>query len=191
MTPQILKTHLNTGRLNKERIEGLVQELLIRPELTESLLEEVFAQDAARDSFNASWVFDHLMRKKLDFLLPHIDRFIEGTAKLKTESCMRPMAHVMELLNEAYFLQRKPTYLKCISKDHHETMVTICFDWLINEHKVATKVFAMTSLYYLGERFEWVGPELKSVLELQIADGTAGFKNRGGKILNKLKNLGY
>ena len=70
-------------------------------------------------------------------------------------------------------------------------MVAICFDWLIEEHKVATKVFAMTSLFYLGEKYAWIRPELRSVIELQMPTATAGFKNRGGKILLGLKNLGY
>lgn len=191
MTSEELKAHLNSRRLNKVRIDELVQVLSYRPELTAPLLEEVFAQDASGDSFNASWVFDHLMRKKLDFLLPHLDSFVKGTAKLKSESCMRPMAHVLEMLNEEYFKKNNALYQKTITNEHHGVMIETCFDWLISEHKVATKVFGMTSLFYLGEKYDWIRPELKSVLELQIVNGTAGFKSRGGKILNKLKNLGY
>lgn len=191
MNQETLRKGLNSGRLNKVQIDQMVHELVHLPDLTKVLLEEVFIQDAEGKSFNASWVFDHLMRKKLDYLLPHLDLFLEGTSKLKSESCMRPMAHVMELLNKAYFNKKNPRYLQTLTKEQQEQMTSICFDWLIGEHKVATKVFAMTSLFYLGETFEWVRPELKSVLELQIAEGTAGFKNRGGKILDKLKNLGY
>ena len=191
MNPETLRKKLNSRRLNKVQIDQMVQELLLLPNLTKTVLEEVFTQDAEGESFNASWVFDHLMRKKLDYLLPHLNLYIEGTSKLKTESCMRPMAHVIELLNEAYFKKKKVKYLKTITEEQQEQMTSICFDWLIGEHKVATKVFAMTSLFYLGEKFDWVRPELKSVLELQIAEGTAGFKNRGGKILDTLKNLGY
>lgn len=191
MTPIELKQRLNSGRLNKVRINQLVQYLTQHPDLTKPLLEEVFLQDATGESFNASWVFDHLMRKKLEYLLPHLRIYIEGTANLQTESCMRPMAHVMELLNEAYFKHGRSRYTKTITEEQQEQMTSICFDWLIGEHKVATKVFAMTSLFYLGERFNWVRPELKSLLELQIGGGTAGFKSRGGKILEKLKSLGY
>lgn len=191
MNPETLRKKLNSGRLNKAQIDQMVNELLDLPDLTKVLLEEVFAQDATKESFNASWVFDHLMRKKLEYLLPHLDIFLEGTSKLKTESCMRPMAHVVELLNIAHFKKKNPKYLKAFTKEQQEQMTSICFDWLIGEHKVATKVFAMTSLFHLGERFDWIRPELKSVLELQIAEGTAGFKNRGGKILDTLKKLGY
>jgi len=191
MTPTALQQRLNAGRLNKGQIEELVQDLTQYPELLETLLSEVFAQDFTGVSFNASWVFDHLMRKKLEYLLPHIDLFIEGSSALKTESCMRPMAHVMELLNEAYFHKRDTRYSNAISPNHQEQMITICFDWLIGNHKVATKVFAMTSLYLLGEKHDWVRPELKSIIERQIPQGTAGFRSRGGKILANLKNLGY
>lgn len=191
MTPLDLKQQLNSGRLNKTKIDQLVTILITQPHLTQPLLHEVFAQDAQGTSFNASWVFDHLMRKKLDYVLPHVQLFIEGTSKLKTESCRRPMAHVLELLNEAFFKKGIHIYKATITKRQLEEMTTICFDWLIGPHKVATKVFAMTSLYYLGEEFEWVRPELKSTLELQIKAGTSGFKNRGGKILDKLRNLGY
>lgn len=191
MTPAILKQRLNSGRLNKAQIDQLVNELTLHPELTKTLLGEVVVQDSTGESFNASWVFDHLMRKKLDYLLPHITFFIQGATSLKSESCMRPMAHVMELLNKRYFKKKDSRYIEAITLSHQQQMITLCFDWLIEEHKVATKVFAMTSLFYLGEKHDWVRPELKSVLELQIVKGTAGFKNRGGKILTNLKNLGY
>jgi len=191
MTSNELKCRLNSGRLNKIQIDELVQRLQGNQHLTKPLLEEVFAQDASGDSFNASWVFDHLMRKELDYLLPHLDIYVHGTANLKTQSCIRPMAHVMELLNEAVFKHKTPEYTRAITLELKEQMTTICFDWLIGDYKVATKVFAMTCLFYLGEEYEWIRPELKSIIALQITEGTVGFKNRGSKILGKLIKLGY
>lgn len=191
MNANDLKERLNAGRLNKEQIDVLVSALKEHPELTKPLLEEVFAQDAQKTSFNASWVFDHLMRKRLDLLLPHLDFFLKGTAVLQTESCRRPLAHVIELLCEAHFKSKLPQYTKTITVERQEKMVHICFDWLIGGHKVATKVFAMTSLFYLGESHQWIRPELRSIIEQLMPMGTAAFKNRGGKILAQLKNLGY
>lgn len=191
MTAQELRAQLNSGRLNKSKIEALVKQLAQYPELVGTLLEEVFKEDAVGETFNASWVFDNVMRKNLSFLLPFLGEFINGLPNLKFESCLRPMAHVVELLNEAYFKKQNPLFLKKINAEHQEVMVTTCFDWLIGEHKVATKVFAMTSLFYLGEKFDWVRPELKSVIEQQIHNGTAGFKSRGGKTLKLLTDLGY
>jgi len=187
MSIQELLVVLNSGRLSKLRINELVNQLEHRPDLVKPLLDEVFRQDKEGE-FNASWVFDHLMRKQLAFLVPHIDYFMNGIAKLTTESCMRPMAHTCELLTEAYFRKRQPQFTT-IAVDDLEPLVSVCFDWLIGNHKVATKVFAMTSLFYLGFHFTWIHPQLKPVLEDTIAKGTAGYKNRGQKLLATLKNM--
>lgn len=191
MTKTHLHQRLNSGRLNKDQINTLVSELILFPQLTGALLDEVFEQDHNGESFNASWVFDHLMRKRLTYLLPYLDSYVKRLPNLKSESCTRPMVHVLEMLNTKYFKSKDPTFVRAITPDHQEIMLTVCFDWLIGEHKVAAKVFAMTNLFYLGEKYTWVWPELKSVLEQQIPHGTAGFKSRGGKILNALKKLGH
>ena len=67
-----------------------------------------------------------------------------------------------------------------------EAIATACFDWLISEQKVAPQAYAMTSLYYLGQRFPWIHEELKQVLEQNYADGSAGYQARARKVLQKL-----
>ncbi|MCL6265598.1 adenylosuccinate lyase [Flagellimonas myxillae] len=190
MTEQQLHLALNSGRLSKVQISGLVETLELHPELTGKLLQEVFEQDS-KDTFNASWVFDHLMRKRLVYLLPHLDSFTHGLSKLRDESGIRPMAHVCEMLCEAYFKKKDEAFLMHMTQTHLETMMTVCFDWFIGPHKVAAKVFAMSSLYYLGTRFDWVHPELRMILEETISNGTAGYKNRAKKTLDKLAQLGH
>lgn len=190
MTEQQLHLDLNSGRLSKSQINQLVDQLVELPELTEHLLQEVFDQDST-DSFNASWVFDHLMRKKLVYLLPHFEKFTLGLADLRSESIIRPMAHVCELCMEAYFKTKDIAFTKNITPQQLERILTSCFDWLIGEHKVAAKVFAMSSLYYLGQKYDWVHPELKMVLEQQQHNDSAGYKSRARKTLAELKKLGF
>lgn len=190
MTEQQLHATLNSGRLSKVRIEQLVAKLEHHPELTLSLLNKVFEEDKL-DVFNASWVFDHLLRKRLVYLLPHFEEFTLGLAEMKSESCIRPMAHICQMVTEAYFEKKDETFLQTITPNQLERVMTACFDWLIGPHKIAAKVFSMTSLFHLGKQFEWVHPELKLVLEETIANGTSGYKNRAGKTLDKLVALGY
>ncbi|MGW9686609.1 hypothetical protein [Flagellimonas sp. 2504JD1-5] len=190
MTEQQLHAALNSGRLSKEQINQLVDQLVRLPELTGPLLQEVFDQDGT-DSFNASWTFDHLMRKKLVYLLPHFEKFTEGLAGLKSESIIRSMAHVCEFSMEAYFEVKDPVFTKNITSEQLERILTVCFDWLIGTHKVAAKVFAMSSLYYLGLKYDWVHPELKMVLEQQHHRDSAGYKSRAKKTLAKLRKLGF
>ncbi len=190
MTEQQLHVALNSGRLSKDGVNRLVYDLEGLPQLTGALLQEVFLQDKT-DSFNASWVFDNLMRKKLVYLLPHLDVFVNGLSNLTNESGIRPMAHVCELLCEAYFKKQDATFVHNITAEHLEGIMTVCFDWFIGQHKVAAKVFAMSSLYYLGTQFDWVHPELKLILEDTITQGSIGYQNRAKKTLHKLAKLGH
>ncbi|AZQ57912.1 hypothetical protein EJ994_03500 [Maribacter sp. MJ134] len=187
MTADTLTEKLNGSRLNKNQIMQLVDELKTRPELTAVVLKVIYEQDKLRKNFNACWVFDHLMRKKLDYILPNINIFIEGLTVINWESTLRPMSHVLEMVNERYFVKKDAAYIKAITFKQQEIMAEVCFDWLIGQHKVATKVFAMTNLFYLGERFDWIRPELKKVLEQSYASGSAGYRTRAWMILNRIK----
>ncbi|MBS9463855.1 hypothetical protein KIM67_15650 [Flagellimonas sp. 389] len=190
MTEKQLHIVLNSGRLSKQQIIEIVEKLVMQPELTYPLLLEVLEQDK-KDSFNASWVFDHLMRKKLEFLLPHYETFINGLAELKSESIIRPMAHVCELSMEKYFKKKGSRFREHISDELLERIMTINFDWLIGDYKVATKAFAMSSLFYLGTNYDWIHPELKIILEQNIHGATPGYRSKASKILAALKKLGF
>ena len=188
MTVATLTKKLVGSRLNKHQIMQLVDDLKLYPELTAVVLKIVFEQDKLRKNFNACWVFDHLMRKKLDYLLPSINLFVEGLPAIRWESTLRPMSHVLEMVNERYFVKKDSAYIEAITINQQEIMTEVCFDWLIGQHKVATKAFAMTSLFYLGERFDWIWPELKIVLEQNYTSGSAGYKFRARAILDKMKS---
>ncbi|MEM7485939.1 MAG: hypothetical protein AAF348_12090 [Bacteroidota bacterium] len=190
MNEKQLHIVLNSGRLSKQEITEIVKKLVVQPELTYPLLLEVLEQDK-QDSFNASWVFDHLMRKKLEFLLPHYETFTKGLADLKSESIIRPMAHVCELSMERYFKIKDSRFIEHISNVHLERIMTINFDWLIGEYKIAAKAFAMSSLFYLGIHYDWIHPELKIILEQNIHGATAGYRSRASKILAGLQKLGF
>jgi len=188
VTEEQLYTALDSGRISKSQIDGLVLQLEEHPQLAPGLFRLVLMEDR-EGTFNASWTFDHLMRKQLIFLIPFIDEFTNGLAELKSESCVRPIAHVCEMLCEAYFKKKQSLFVENVKDKHLENIVTACFDWLIGPMNVAPKVFAMTSLYYLGLKFDWVHPELKQVLEVNYTAGTTGYKNRAKKTLDKLAQL--
>ena len=189
MTKATLQRELNSGRLTMARRDRLVKVVLEHPELIGPLLEFIALEDQ-EGTFNASWVFDNAVRKGLHPLLPHLDRFTEIIPSLVSESCIRPMAHCCELLVLAYFKTKDDNVRKHMNETHLEVMASTCFDWLIGTHKVAAKVFAMTSLLHLGQAFDWIHAELRPVLEATIAQGTAGYKHRAKKTLDQLHAWG-
>ncbi len=185
MTKAELKKRLNSGRISKQERDSLITAVLDYPALVSTLLEEVIIEDK-NDTFNASWVLDNALRKDLRPLLPCLNTFCNMLPSLQSESVMRPMAHICEMLVLCYFKNKNPDCSNSIRESHLEKMTEVCFDWLIGSHKIACKVFAMTSLFYLGEQFKWVRPELKMVLENTIANSSTGYQNRAMKTIAML-----
>ncbi len=190
MTKEELHLSLHSGRLFKDDVDQLVDELILQPNLVGALLKEISIEEK-EGTYNASWTFRHLMEKKLDYLLPFFNEFTEMLGNLKCESTIRAMACVCEMVCVAYFKKKDPAFQKNVTDEQLEKIMTACFDWLISDMNMAPKVFSMTSLYYLGLKFDWVHPELRQVLEDTYAAGTTGYQNRAKKTLDKLAQIGH
>jgi hypothetical protein len=73
-------------------------------------------------------------------------------------------------------------------RDHQLQLLTeACFDWLITDVKVATKVYAMRALFEFGTIQEWVLPQLKSILEKDYGSHTAAYHSASKALLRKMR----
>ncbi|MEM6893360.1 MAG: hypothetical protein AAF554_06675 [Bacteroidota bacterium] len=185
MRAEELHVKLSQKRLSKPEVDGLTNKLLNCPELVLPLIQHVFREEK-EGLFMASWALDNLLRKNLSLLLPHIDFFIAGLPEMQSDSSIRPMAHCCEMLLIKIYEKKDPVYQKAINKGHKDVLLSTNFDWLIGPYRAATKVFAMTNVYYLGKDFDWVHPELTSVLQDTLSKGSTAYQNRGSKILKRL-----
>ncbi|MEL6483564.1 MAG: hypothetical protein AAFP96_01810 [Bacteroidota bacterium] len=185
MRAEELHVKLSQKRLSKPEVNGLTHQLLNHPELVLPLIQHVFEEEK-EGAFMASWVLDHLLRRNLSLLLPHIEFFISGLPGMQSDSSIRPMAHCCEMLLIKVYKKKDPVYTKAINTTHKEILLSTNFDWLIGPYRAATKVFAMTNVYYLGKEFAWVHPELTSVLQETLSEGSRAYQNRGSKILKRL-----
>ena len=73
-------------------------------------------------------------------------------------------------------------------KNQKEKIIVVNFDWIIENHKVATQVFAMDTLLILGKKYDWVHNELKLILEKNTSSGSAGYQAHAKKILKETKD---
>lgn len=154
--------------------------------LVAPLLEIAFYADDPISS-RACWVLEFVLKEKLDYLLPYLEKFTTSIAHLHLDSSVRPMAKICEFLLKAYFSRTINEVQKMLTEQHLERITTACFDWLIGKQKVAVKAYSMTCLQLLGQKFNWIHPELKMVLEQNYADGSAAYKARARMTLAKIK----
>ncbi len=160
--------------------------ILENPQVIEPLMGIGFSVDDPISN-SACWVLEFTAKENLSLLLPYLDEITANLKKVPLESSIRPMAKIGEYFIKAYFSKTSNETQKVLTEIHLERITTACFDWLIGNHKVAAQAYSMTCLVLLGEKFDWIHPELKMLLEKNYLTGSAAYKARARITLAKIK----
>lgn len=186
MTKIELYKELNHVNHSREKRLYYAQMLIDQPELISPLLDILFEVDN-KISCRAAWVFEFMCSEKLGAIMPHLDVFTNSISKVHLDSAVRPVAKVCEYLVEAYYTKHDISFKTYLTEIHKEKIIEACFDWLINDEKIAPKAYAMNTLYLLGTDYDWIHPELAVILERDFQMQSSGFKARARHILKKIK----
>jgi len=165
----------NAKRVNRLRVANLV---LKNKKLFPHLLETVFEVNH-KTSIKAAWVLEFVCAEKLDWLAPHLDYFTENISKVKFDSAVRPISKICNFLALAYTSKKDSLVKELLTKSEIDAIIESGFEWLIGEHKVAPKAYAMTILFLFGKNYPWVHEELKIILQQNITKESAAYKARG------------
>ncbi|QLE01914.1 hypothetical protein HX109_10235 [Galbibacter sp. BG1] len=180
-----LATKLSYVSGYREHRQKAANFILEHQEYFPELLKYCFSNDEEL-AHKACWVTEYVCKSKLDLLYPHLNEFTQQLPSLRNESSIRPMAKVCELLCEAYFKSNNEDTKQFLKEEQLEKLVEINFDWLIADVKVATKAYAMHSLFLLGKKYNWIYPELKQTLLNGIPNHSAAYTARARHILKKV-----
>ena len=167
------------GRIDREKNRNL------------ALRDENFLQTVISVAFNpedknhhkACWILELVCEKKLKLFVPFIDTYCKVLPLLKNDSAIRPMSKI------GLFLAKSSHRANGINLTQlQETqIIEICFDWLIRDEKVATKVYAMKTLFIFGKKHDWIYPELRNIIQQDYANESPAYKSATKNILKKLK----
>lgn len=137
-------------------------------------------------SCHAAWVFEFVCADYIYAIIPHLDMFTKNISKVHIEPAIRPVSKVCQFIAKAYFKENN-TFKRLLKPEHKERIVETCFDWMINKHKVAVKVFAMETLFLFGQENAWIHDNLKQILEQDFQTESAAFKSRAKHIFIRMK----
>lgn len=185
MTKAKLYKELNYVNHSREKRLHYANLVISNPELVKPLLDILFEVDD-KISCRAAWVFEFMCSKSIIEIIPHLDRFTQHMHKVHLAPAVRPVAKVCELLTEANYTKIDNVMASHITENHKEKIIEACFDWMINDEKVAPKAYAMNSLYKLGNEYDWIHPELAIILERDFKKQSAAYKARARHILKKI-----
>ena len=150
-------------------------------------LFELILKEDSEVSHKAAWVLEFVCIRNMELLLPHLKDFLEIIPQVKKNQAKRPLAKLAELLCLAYYKKKDPQVLNNLRLEYRKAITEQCFDWLINEEKVACKAYSIQSLYWLGTEFDWIHPELEIILADGYSKHTAAFKARAREFLSKIE----
>lgn len=154
------------------------------------LIDKLFDINA-KDSCKAAWVLEFVCADHIYAITPYLDRFTKNIHNIHLDSAIRPVAKICSFIVQAHYAKDKNPLKNALSPQHKTQLIATNFDWMINEHKVATKVFAMETLFHLGKETPWVHIELKQIIERDFQKQSAAYKARAKQILQKLKKQEY
>lgn len=176
-------TYVDASRSSRLKYAGLVlDDLSLMPNLVELLF---MVNDKV--SYKAAWVFEYVCTENIYVIIPFLDEFTNNLKKVHFDSAKRPLAKVCEMVATANYSEQPNPINKMLLSKHKEHIIEACFDWMINDEKIAVKAYAMSTLYLFGQGYKWIHPELTELLEQDYPNQSAGFKARARHILKKIK----
>ncbi|WP_194768066.1 adenylosuccinate lyase [Tamlana sp. I1] len=186
MTTAQLYEELNYVNHSREKREYYAQLVLANPELVPKLIEILFMVND-KISPRAAWVLEFMCSENTAPLLPYLDEFTAQINKVHLDSAVRPVAKICEILATHYTAKEDNSVKTALTQIHKERIIETCFDYMINDEKVAAKAYGMTTLFMLGKDYDWVHPELKIILNRDFHVQSAAFRARARHILKKMK----
>ena len=154
------------------RVAAIIED---NPELLAELVELLQSLDS-EESQQAAWALSHLLDLKPDLGTAYLGQMIPMLNKPAHNAVHRAVTRYLQFseLPEAY----------------HDEIWDSCSRLLSSaKTAIAIKVFAMTTLSRIVEIWPELSGELRFMIEEQMPFGSAGFRNRGRKILAKLRKL--
>lgn len=130
----------------------------------------------------AFWSLDLVCEKKLKQFAAYIEDFCIILPKIKDASALRPATKI------AFFLTKSNHRKNGISltQEQEHNLIEALLDRLIQNEKVASKVYAMKALFVLGKKYDWVHNELKMIISQDYSNHSAAYQAATRNLLKKL-----
>jgi hypothetical protein len=158
---------------NSRSYTDFVADIVIeRPELV-SELWEIYLSAEEPVSRRAAWIIDTASEDKPVWIEAFLPQLISKLPKFNHDGLKR---HALRMIARMPF-----------PADREGELLNLCFEWLLSTtESVAVKMYCIQILYRLSTIEPDILQELYDTIDFQMADGTPGFRNIGGKILKEI-----
>lgn len=132
--------------------------------------------------FKAFWALEFVCEKKMKLFSPYIDSFCEILPKVKNDSATRAATKICMFLAKSNHRKNGIS----LSQEQEHQLIENMIDRLIQDEKVASKVYAMKALFVLGKKYAWIYDELKPIITQDAFEHSSAYKVSARNILKKI-----
>ncbi len=152
------------------------QYILSNPDLLPDFFKIVFST-LDKNHHKACWILELILEKDLHLIFSHLDQFCKTLPLYTNYSSLRSISKICMFLSLHASLNEKQEKL----------LIESSYDWLIDPNgKVATKVYAMRTLYQMGKKNAEIHANLARILTDDYIKFSAAYKAAAREIIKKI-----
>lgn len=158
---------------SKQQAMKLVYWVSNDPKRFDELMKLYFSNEE-KVSQRTALALGYIFEKQPEFFYPYLPKMVAQLDEKVHDALIRCTFKVLTLLDI-------PENLESIVLDKAYKFFST------GNYPPAIKVYAMQTIFNIAQKYSELQPELKASIEMQLPNGSAGFKNRAEKLLKKLK----
>ena len=171
---------LNNSNAHRNSRMG-VCDYVIQNGLIDELVQIAFNKND-KNHFKAFWALEFVCEKQLDSFTPYIPVFCEILSEVKNDSAVRSATKIcMFLANNNH--RRNGIDL---TEEQELQLIESSIDRLIQEEKVASKVYAMKTLFIFGKKYDWIYKQMKPIISQDAYQHSYAYQAAARNILKKI-----
>ncbi len=132
-----------------------------------------------KNHYKACWILELICEEKLILFVPYIGVFCDTISNYTLDPAIRPISKICLFLSKSKEIS--------LTENQKTKIIEACFDWLIQEEKVAAKAYSIRALFEFGKKQDWIYTELKRILADDYSKHTPAYKAVAREILKKIE----
>ncbi|RZK09770.1 MAG: hypothetical protein EOO46_12830 [Flavobacterium sp.] len=138
-----------------------------------------------KNHYKACWTLELVLEYNINWLSDYLEEFCKKLPLYKHEGAIRSISKIC-MFSAKQHLKNTKKNLAFLTENQSQQIIETCFDWLINDTKVASKAYAMRALFEFGKLHDWIYPELKEILPKDFASHSPAYHSASKEILQKI-----
>ena len=180
METELVDKLTNSNAHRNSRME--VCDFAIENNLTNALIEIAFDK-SDENHFKAFWALEFVCEKKLVLFTNAVGQFCENLASVKNNSAVRSATKIGMFLAISNHTKKEIILTEIQEKQLIESSI----DRLIQDEKVASKVYSMKTLFILGKKHGWIYNQIKPIISQDAFNHSYAYQESARTILKRLK----